>query len=170
MAGGKNSVVRRAAIALGLVLAVSSQTARAAEIRRSERELELYLQNALHLTRPLRFQAAEVDLNGDGLNEVIVHITDPSFCGTGGCNTLILERSGSGYRTVTDIAIARPPIRVLASYSHGWRDLGVTVVGGGILTAYEARLRFNGQSYPSNPTVPPAEPLPRAVGEVLIAP
>jgi hypothetical protein len=37
------------------------------------------------------------------------------------------------------------------------------VEGGGIQPGYEAVLRFEGETYPQNPSVPPAEPL---VGEV----
>ncbi len=57
---------------------------------------------------------------------------------------------------VTNISITRPPIRVLPTVTHGWHDLGVMVAGGGIIPGYEARLRFDGHSYPSNPTVPSA--------------
>lgn len=59
---------------------------------------------------------------------------------------------------VTKISVTRPPVRVLATRVRGWGDLGVTVVGGGTTRAYEARLCFDGTSYPRNPSVAPAEP------------
>jgi hypothetical protein len=47
----------------------------------------------------------------------------------------------------------------LPTKTNGWHDIGVFVAGGGINPGYVARLRFNGHSYPSNPSVPPATPL-----------
>ena len=34
-----------------------------------------------------RFKTAWTDLDGDGRNEAIVYLLDPSFCGSGGCNS-----------------------------------------------------------------------------------
>ena len=65
--------------------------------------------------------------------------------------------------------ITQLPIMLLDTSSRGWRDVSVTVAGGGIPRAYSARLRFDGRQYPSNPTVPPAIPLKRMSGRVLIA-
>ena len=116
----------------------------------------------------LTFRAAEVDLHGGSRPDVIVYITSRDFCGSGGCNTLVLERTRRGFRTVMNTTITRSPIRVLETRTHEWRDLGVMVAGGGILRPYEARLRFNGRRYPPNPTVPPAEPLAQISGEIVI--
>jgi hypothetical protein len=112
---------------------------------------------------------AWVDLNGDGEKEVIVYLMEQSNCGSGGCRTVILQTKGSSYRIVTETTITRLPIRILTTKSHGWYDLTVRVQGGGILKPYEAELRFNGKTYPSNPTMPPARHLRETPkGEVLI--
>jgi hypothetical protein len=67
------------------------------------------------------------------------------------------------------MTITWPPIRALASKSHGWRDLSVYVAGGGTLPGYHALIPFNGVTYASNPTVDPARQLRRAVrGRILI--
>jgi hypothetical protein len=109
-----------------------------------------------------------VDLNGDDEDEVLVLMLGPGLCGSGGCNMMILEKAIESYRIVTETTITNQPIQVLEPSSNGWRDLAVTVRGGGI-TAYEAVLRFDGTSYPRNPSAPPAEPLAEAVsGEVVI--
>jgi hypothetical protein len=94
-----------------------------------------------------RYSAAFVDLNDDGTPEVITHITGRDWCGSGGCTTLVLKAEGSSYRTVARLTITRPPIRVLTTKSHGWRDIGVWMQGGGIQPGYEADLFFNGKSY-----------------------
>jgi len=112
---------------------------------------------------------AFADLDGDGTKEAIVHIVSTFTCGTGGCPTLVLTPEGSAYRLVADISITRPPIRVLSSTSHGWKDLAVWVQGGGIMSGYEAELRFDGITYPKNPSIPPATRSRNSIpGEVVI--
>jgi len=117
-----------------------------------------------------RYSAAFVDLNGDGTPEAIIHVTGRQWCGSGGCHMLILARKGSSYRVVTETTITRPPVRVLRSTSHGWRNIAVWVEGGGIQPGYEAELQFDGTTYPSNPTAPPARPLAGNVaGDVVLS-
>jgi hypothetical protein len=106
-----------------------------------------------------QYLAAWVDLNEDGKPEVIVHVVGRSWCGSGGCITLVLARQRTTYRVITKMTITRPPILVMREKSHGWHDISVTVQGGGILKAYKARMRFSGERYPSNPTVAPAQPI-----------
>lgn len=118
-----------------------------------------------------RYANAFVDLNGEGREEAIVHLVGRSWCGTGGCPTLILTPEGNSYRLVARISITRPPIRVLDERSGGWRSISVWVQGGGILQGYRARLRFDGKQYPANPTAAPAERMTTAEpGEDLIQP
>jgi hypothetical protein len=117
-----------------------------------------------------RFVAALADLNGDGRPEAIVYLTSNDWCGSGGCTTLILVRDGDSWQLLSRVTITRPPIRVLASKSNGWRSIGVWVQGGGIQPGYEAELRFNGKEYPTNPSMPPARQLTgKANGETVIA-
>jgi hypothetical protein len=127
--------------------------------------------NPLEVKKTIRYFDAFVDLNDDGKREAIVYLYDSTgtYCGSGGCPTLVLTPENSSYRVVAYILITRPPIRMLSGSSQGWRSLGVWVQGGGIQPGYEAELQFNGKSYPSNPTVPPARRLAgKGPGEVLI--
>jgi hypothetical protein len=118
----------------------------------------------------VRYIAAFDDLNDDGMKEVIVHVMCQSLCGTGGCPTLILVPTRSSFRIVSRIPLTRPPIRVLERKSRGWHDITVWVQGGGIQPGYSADLPFDGESYATNPTVPPAHPLgPKATGRVIIS-
>jgi hypothetical protein len=105
-----------------------------------------------------RYQFAVVDLDGSGRKDVIAYITGRTWCGSGGCTTLVLAPQGGSYRVVSSISISRTPIRVMAATTNGWHDLGVWVGGGGIVPGYEADLPFDGKSYPTNPSVPPARP------------
>jgi hypothetical protein len=135
--------------------------------------LRAHLQARFHEDRAnypdMRYVSAWADLDRDGRPEAIVYLLSGATCGTGGCNLMILTPAGRGWRQVADISIVNPPVRLLATSSHGWRDLAVTVAGGGA-RAHEALLRFGGRTYPGNPSVPPARVLRRAVpGPVLIA-
>jgi hypothetical protein len=69
-----------------------------------------------------------------------------------------------------EATVVNPPIRVLNTTTNGWKDLAVTVSGGGVTRPYEARLRFDGVRYPANPTVPPAEAVagPAPGGQILM--
>jgi hypothetical protein len=116
-----------------------------------------------------RYVSAFVDLRDDGRQEVIVYVTDQHFCGSGGCTALILAPEGSSYRLVTGVTLARLPIRVLRTKSNGWHDLGIWVQGGGVQQGYEARLSFDGETYPRNPSVPPASRIAeKPAGEIVI--
>jgi hypothetical protein len=119
--------------------------------------------------RTARYFSAFVDLNGDGSKEAIVYLTGHGWCGSSGCTTLILAPKGASYRLVTSITITWPPIRILTSNTNGWHDISVWVQGGGIQPGYEAGLSFDGKTYPSNPSVPPARRMPTKVaGEVVV--
>jgi hypothetical protein len=140
----------------------------AASLLAAEESLKQFLQTLDH-GKTTRYVAALYDLDGDGTPEAIVYLVSSQRCGSGGCNTLIMARDGSSWTIVTAITITRPPIRVLTNTSNGWRDIGVWVQGGGIQPGYEAELHFNGKTYPTNPTIPPAQRLDgRAVGSVVI--
>jgi heat shock protein HslJ len=118
----------------------------------------------------IRYFHGAADLNGDDDPEVLVHVVGPMLCGTGGCNTMVFTSGDSGYVLVADIPVTRPPIRVSPRTSNGWRNLLVRVSGGGIIPGYEAELSFDGESYPANPAVPPAEPASDTAGAVVVIP
>lgn len=121
------------------------------------------------ISGPVHYFAKQADLNGDGRPELIVHVAGPMVCGTGGCNTIVFTQDGEDLREVASISVTRPPIVVAETSSNGWRDLVVQVSGGGMLPGHSALLRFDGSSYPANPTVEPAEPLEQDVtGETAI--
>jgi hypothetical protein len=123
-----------------------------------------------HKFGPSTYKRADVDLNGDGRKETLVYFTDASACGSGGCTLVVLSPEARGYRIVMRSTVTQPPISVLPTSTRGWRDIGVTVWGGGVTRTYQARLRFDGHHYPSNPTVAPAIKMSKPAGEVLIRP
>lgn len=121
--------------------------------------------------KTLRYASGFVDLRDDGTEEAIVYLIGQNWCGSGGCNTLILAPQGASYRVVSSITITHSPIRILATKTHGWHDIGVLVVGGGIRNGYETKLSFNGRTYRTNPSVPPAQKrTEKQKGQIVISP
>jgi hypothetical protein len=119
--------------------------------------------------KELRYSTALADLNGDGTDEALLYLVGSSVCGSGGCNLYVLQKQRGRWKLITNFTIAKLPVRLLATRSRGWSDLGLSVSGGGV-RAHEARLSFDGRSYPRNPTVPPAGAVASgARGRVLIS-
>ena len=117
---------------------------------------------------PTRVAIAKIRRD-DGGFDIAAYISGRSWCGSGGCELMILEPDGTSFRILGDLGITNLPIRQLKTSSHGHPDIGVVVRGGGLRPGHEARLRFDGKTYPDNPTVPPAEPIERkAEGDVII--
>lgn len=119
--------------------------------------------------RTTEYFPAFVDLADNGAQDAVVYLTGDGWCGSGGCTTLILAPEGSSFKIVTKITIARLPIRVLTTKSNGWHDISVVARTNGVEPTYEAKLSFNGKTYPSNPTVSPAQRLSgRIAGKTVI--
>ncbi|GAB2678492.1 hypothetical protein GCM10027036_35360 [Flavihumibacter cheonanensis] len=88
----------------------------------------------------------EYDLNEDGRKEIFVSHTGPYYCGSGGCNLLLLSPDG---KLITQFTVSRTPVIVLRERSKGWNDLLIESAGKLHL------LKYDGNSYPSNPSVAP---------------
>ncbi|MGH6963522.1 MAG: hypothetical protein ACREE0_03470 [Phenylobacterium sp.] len=151
-------------------LAISLPQAASARAFGGEAAVHAFLRERLHGpdANGAKVASGFADLNGDGRVDALAYVSGPALCGRGGCSLYVLENTGRGYRLVTRTTITRPPIRVLTHRSHGWRDLGVLVAGGGIIPGYEAVLRFDGKRYPGNPTMQP-KPEVRSAGKTVIA-
>jgi len=157
---------------LAFFLAVGTSSSAAAAEGTAQSPLADELREILgEVIGEVRYFAGSADLNGDGREETVVYVAGPSVCGTGGCDTLVLESEDNGLRLVTRISVTRPPIVAASASTNGWRDIIVHVSGGGIIPGYDARLRFDGRTYPDTPPVEPAEPIEQpARGTVLIQP
>lgn len=114
---------------------------------------------------PLSYVARTTGEGNDQLT--LVYLVGPEYCGSGGCNLLILGRQGHPYAVLGEVTVAQAPIRVLTTRTNGRPDIGVRVAGGGA-EPHEALLAFDGTRYPSNPTVVPARRVDGAEGLVLI--
>ncbi|WP_396593721.1 hypothetical protein [Brevundimonas sp. R86498] len=103
---------------------------------------------------------------GEGEGRIaLVYLVGMNWCGTGGCNLLILRQTATGWEQVGNVSRVSTPVRVLTTATNGLPDIGVTVSGGGGPPAYEAKVSFDGRSYPRFPS---DEPLIDAFGRVVI--
>ncbi|WP_369027176.1 hypothetical protein [Qipengyuania sp. RANM35] len=133
----------------------------------AEEDIKHFLLQEYPDASPMQYALAWSDLNSDGADEAIVYLVTPYFCGTGGCNTLILTPAGPMWEKVGEISVSRTPITVMDTSSNGWKDITVAIGGGGGAPG-NALLKFDGKAYPSNPTVAPAEVTDK-IGTELIA-
>ena len=98
---------------------------------------------------------------------MLVYVRGRSLCGSGGCRLLVLTRTEAGFAPVSRTTVTWLPVGVLDTSTNGWRDLWVTVSGGG-MPAGRRKLMFDGSAYPSNPTVPPAARLHYGSAQALL--
>jgi hypothetical protein len=159
--------VRRAIFVLLAFLAAAPAGALASQAE----SLHAFLQTTFASARAdygnTSYVSAFADLNGDGRDEALVSLYSGLFCGSGGCALYIYTPAGASWREVAELTIVNAPVRLLNTRSRGWRDLAVSVRGGGIEIPYEARMRFDGRTYASNPSMAPRAPR-GAQGRVLI--
>jgi hypothetical protein len=111
---------------------------------------------------PGPYDFAGVDLNGDGKSEAIVMFAGPDWCQKTGCSLVIFQEEQVGYRPVSHITSARPPVLIGPEASFGWRDL-MANTGGGAAPVRTVRLGFSGKGYPANALLQP-EPVSDMLG------
>lgn len=164
-------VMRKILLVAGLLTALAAPPALASDARRVVRDyiVSHYPRDDHPAGFDKTYRVVEADLNGDGVPEIVAYLSSQDFCGSGGCSLLTLQRRPDGVKAVMSATITRPPVRMLSTASHGWRDIAVQVGGGGT-RPHEVVLKFDGAAYPSNPSLPPARPAKvGARGKVLIA-
>ncbi|WP_143593626.1 hypothetical protein [Synechococcus sp. 1G10] len=111
--------------------------------------------------RAPRYAWSRVDLNGDGRPEVVAQVLGTLFCGTGGCPLLIFREPSPGrLQLITRMSLFKDPLIVTERRHNRWKEL-ITRVRVDAGTGYYAELRYDGRSYPTNPSVAPAIPLRR---------
>jgi hypothetical protein len=92
-----------------------------------------------------------VDLNDDGKNEYLVGLTGSTFCGSAGCNMLVLN---SKFGLNTKMTIVQFPVYVGPPASKevvkGYSNIYVSTKGRGYV-----KMAWNGSKYPTNPSSAP---------------
>ncbi len=103
------------------------------------------------------FRAVTIDLNDDGNREVLLQF-DGFWQGTGGGGLYILGYRGNRLVEIDSFSIGHLPVGVLSNKTNGWHDITIFVSGGGYANPGQVRMSFDGENYPYNPSMPPAEP------------
>ena len=110
-----------------------------------------------------------VDLNGDRSPDAIVVLIGSYWCGTGGCTMLVFRGEDKTFKLVSRSTLVRRPVTVSETETNGWRDLVLTVSGGG-MPAKTVALKFDGKKYPLNPSVQAALPAEAATKGTVLFP
>ena len=134
--------------------------------RDADQRIASWIRTAEPADGALMLRTGRVDLDGDGVDEVLAYAGGPMRCGTGGCTLLVLRAQGKTFSKLGAISSAQLPIGVLATTTNGRRDLAVTVYGGGLRKAIMA-VPFDGVAYAANATVAPATETAR-IGTIII--
>jgi hypothetical protein len=101
--------------------------------------------------KPDHYDIARTDLNADGKEDVLALMNGKSgYRGSGGATMFVLKGTADGFESLGKIGVVNEPVYARKSVKNGFRDLLVTVRGGGA-TPGLAALSFDGKSYPASP-------------------
>ncbi|WFD10010.1 hypothetical protein [Tepidibacter hydrothermalis] len=133
------------------------------------------LEEAIHKTMPeydketygpVRYYYNKVDLNGDGKEEIFTVLYGMYVAGSGGGTGLLFDND---YNLVTQFSLVRTPVIISDNKTNGWNEILMYVSGGGVESFY-AQMKFDGKTYPSNPSVQSeVKPGTKIEGKAIIA-
>ena len=115
-----------------------------------------WLQNDPKMIKKVRLseqatQAQFVDLNDDGINEIIGFTYSALYYGLVGESLFIIQKTKDGYKDIDYIINFQPhKIVVLDSKTNGWRDIQITanaMDGFTIIGNKKYKLKYNGEVY-----------------------
>lgn len=93
-----------------------------------------------------------IDLNGDEKEEIFVYLMGQYVSGTGGSTSLIIDQEN--YEVISNFTLVQNPIIISSETTNGWNDIIMQVYGGGAEYSF-VKIAFDGESYPSNPSIAP---------------
>jgi hypothetical protein len=112
---------------------------------------QVALQKADPNIMPDHYDIARTDLNADGKEDVLALMNGRSgYTGSGGATMFVLKGTTDGFENLGSISVVNEPIYARKTVKHGFRDLLVTVSGGGAKPGLAA-LSFDGGKYPQSP-------------------
>jgi hypothetical protein len=101
--------------------------------------------------KPDHYDIARTDLNADGKEDVLALMNGKSgYRGSGGATMFILKGTSDSFESLGSIGVVNEPIYARKSVKNGFRNLLVSVSGGGS-TPGLAALSFDGKKYPASP-------------------
>jgi len=147
-------------LALQLLTAQSGPTPTVTQSVASEKTKDAALEKVV--SRVLRLAVEDlnyywynrVDLDGDGVPEVLLQVQGPFVCGSGGgCPLVVLKKSGNTYTRVATLSPTWMSVVVSDHKTHGWSDLVLwrSSYGNASPSHYEVAV-FDGKTYSRNPS------------------
>ena len=118
----------------------------------AERAIENYRINKKRKKGPYKLQG--VDLDGDGVGELLVLFEGDDWCKSTGCSLAIFKAAERGYKVAFRTVSVKAPVVVTREDNQGWRDM-IVMSGGGRAQLRRVRLRFSGLGYPRNAMLEP---------------
>jgi len=137
---------------LGFVGFLGSNQAKSTDNIVLIKALETYIEKQGANPKETQYRMAEIDLNGDKKKDALVLLQDSYWCGTGGCTMLVFTNKNNNFKLVSAISLVRDPVIISETKTKNWRDIIVHVSGGGG-DSKNVALKFNGSSYPTNPSM-----------------
>ncbi|NBI07674.1 hypothetical protein [Senegalia massiliensis] len=117
----------------------------------------------------IRYYYNKIDLDGDGIPEIFVYLVGSLVCGTGGCSAAIFKQENGKYKLLTRFSLVNNPVIISNSKTNGYKDIIMNVYGGGIKEFF-ALIKYDGITYPSNPSIQPKlEPDTKVDGIAIVA-
>ncbi|MGM0840526.1 MAG: hypothetical protein ACQEWE_07365 [Bacillota bacterium] len=102
----------------------------------------------------IQYYYNHIDLNDDQQPETFVYLVGLPVCGSGGCSVALFTKDNNKYELLTTFSLVRSPIIIQNDKTNKWKNIIMYVSGGGMQGGYKI-LRFDGHTYPSNPSVQP---------------
>ncbi|EJO5347041.1 hypothetical protein NRP93_001108, partial [Clostridium botulinum] len=99
----------------------------------------------------IRYYYNKVDLNEDGNPEIFAYVVGMPVCGTGGCSAAIFEDNKGEYKLLARFSLVNNPVIISNNKTNGYKDIIMNVYGGGIENFF-ALIKYDGTTYPSNPS------------------
>ncbi|RBW67451.1 tetratricopeptide repeat protein [Bacillus taeanensis] len=159
------SFVNKDEIGLSSIKYICSETQRDIKLEKAlikEFQLDKYQERA-------RYYYNKVDLDEDGKPEIFAYLVGSYLCGTGGCSAAIFKEKNENYHLLARFSIVNNPVIISDSKTRGYKDIVMNVYGGGIVPFF-ARLKYDGTTYPSNPSIQPkVEPGTKLDGVAIVA-
>ncbi|AYE33044.1 hypothetical protein [Clostridium septicum] len=92
----------------------------------------------------------KIDLNDDNRSEVIIYLEGPEFCEKNGGSVIVLSDFNEEYRVISKIKNVQTPIIISNESTNGYKNIIVKTKEKNKISF--RILKFNGNSYPANPT------------------
>ena len=96
------------------------------------------------LSELLTFKAVSIDLNDDGIDEVITHVSGNLVCGSSGCTTYILQGKEKDWKIIGEYFPGGHTL-ISSNKTNGYFDIYYSSKNGS--TEYEYTCKFKNENY-----------------------